>query len=57
MDRMKIWRFRVTDESIAPREFLMLNEMEAQGLIKGFRNKPTTEIPGVEFYPETVTIG
>lgn len=51
----QVWKFRVTDAEKVPRGFLIVNEAAIAGLARSFKDKPTMEIPGIEFYPEIVT--
>jgi len=49
----KVWRFRVTDESAVPRQWLTVNVDAIAGYVKATKGKPQP-IPGVEFFQETV---
>ena len=45
-----IWKMRIVDESLLPREYLIPDEKKLNGMAKV--SKGTLKIPGVEFYPE-----
>lgn len=47
---MKIWKFRIVNEKLIPREYLIPNEKMLGQVAKA--TKGTIEIPGVEIYPE-----
>jgi hypothetical protein len=48
------WKWRVTDEALIPREYLMPNPVAivAAGKERDAAGRPTAVIPGVEFYAE-----
>jgi hypothetical protein len=45
------WKWRITDEKLIPREYLMVDEKSINGVVKSMKNK--TNIPGIEVYPES----
>ena len=47
-----IWRHRVTDDRLLPREFLTVDERKLSQFAR--ESKGSIPVPGVEFYPETV---
>lgn len=50
--RIKKWR--VTDLSLVPRQFLAINEAMLNSLRRGFGIEDASPIPGIEFYYETI---
>lgn len=46
----KVWKYRIVDEKLIPREFLMPNERAISAIVKGMKGK--TNIPGIEVYEE-----
>lgn len=46
------WDFRITDESLIPREYLLVNESAIRSVGKTTNGK--AKIPGVEFYPKQI---
>ena len=48
----KIWKYRITDETLIPREYLMPNDKALAGMASG--TKGAIKIPGIEFYFENV---
>lgn len=49
------WRYRVVDEALVPREYLMLDEKKIGAVVRAM--KALTRIPGIEAYPdETVAV-
>lgn len=46
----RTWKFRIVNESLIPREFLMVNEVAIRAMVKAQKNM--TKIPGVEVYPD-----
>ena len=49
----EIWRFRIENLSIVPREYLMLDEKKVGAIVKAM--KAQTAIPGIQAYSETTT--
>jgi gas vesicle protein len=47
----KVWKWKVTDESQIPREYLILDEKKINGIVKGM--KGDTNIPGIEAYEDS----
>jgi rubrerythrin len=47
---MKIWKFRIVNEKLIPRDYLMPDEKKIGAITKA--TKGTLEIPGIEIYPE-----
>lgn len=45
------WKFRITDESKIPREYLIPDERGLADIAK--KTKGKLDIPGIEFYPDT----
>lgn len=43
------WKFRVKDEALVPREYLMLDESKIGRVVRALEDK--TNIPGIEAYP------
>lgn len=50
----KTWKFRIVDKAKVPAEFMIVNEAAISGFCRSFKDKPTIEIPGIEFYSENV---
>lgn len=50
----KTWKFRIVDKTKVPAEFMIVNEAAISGFCRSFKDKPTIEIPGIEFYSENV---
>lgn len=48
----KVWKARVVDPNLVPREYLIVNEKALDAIAKGL--KEMAKIPGVEFFTETV---
>ncbi len=46
------WDFRITDESLIPREYLLVNESALRALGKNTKGK--AKVAGVEFYPKQI---
>lgn len=46
------WKFRITNEALIPREYLMVDEQKLSAVVRAMKGK--TKIPGIEAYPETV---
>lgn len=44
------WNFRITDEAVIPREYLMVDEKKIRQVVKALKNK--CAIPGIEVYPD-----
>lgn len=47
----QVWKYRVKNLSLVPREYLMLDEKKTGGVVRAM--KADTNIPGIEVYPET----
>jgi hypothetical protein len=47
-----VWKFRITDPTKVPREYLMVDEAKIGGVVRAM--KDMTRIAGVEVYPEQV---
>jgi hypothetical protein len=47
----KIWKWRIVNETLIPREYLQVNEMAINSVVRGM--KGSTRIPGIEVYEET----
>jgi hypothetical protein len=47
-----VWRFRITDATKIPREYLALDEQRIGGVVRAM--KGATNIPGIEVYAERV---
>lgn len=45
------WKYRVTNEFLVPRQYLCLDDKRIGQVVR--RDKETTQIPGIEAYPET----
>jgi regulator of protease activity HflC (stomatin/prohibitin superfamily) len=45
------WKFRITDERLIPREYLMVNESAIGAVVRA--QKGMTRIPGIQVYPES----
>lgn len=45
------WKFRIVDESLIPRKYLIVDEKTIGGVVRAEKGK--TEIPGIEVYPES----
>ncbi|HOM04509.1 MAG TPA: hypothetical protein PLU67_03335 [Candidatus Kapabacteria bacterium] len=50
ISKMKVWKYRITNESLIPREYLIPNEKMLTQIAKS--TKGALKIPGVEFYCE-----
>lgn len=50
ISKMKVWKYRIVDENLIPREYLMPNEKMLTQIAKS--TKGALKIPGVEFYCE-----
>lgn len=50
-----IWRYRIVNESIVPREYLCLDEQKIGGVVRSL--KDAARIPGIEVYSEKVVAG
>lgn len=48
----RVWKFKVVDETLIPREFLTIDEKKVNGLKTQYGESGKT-IPGIEFYQET----
>lgn len=46
------WDFRIVDDSLIPREYLLVNEQALRAVAKSTKGR--ARIPGVEFYPKQV---
>lgn len=44
------WTFRITDETLIPRDYLMVDEKKIRQVVKALKNK--CSIPGVQVYPD-----
>lgn len=51
----EVWKFRVTDEKLVPREYLAVDEKKIGGVVRALKNE--TRIPGVEVYSEKTVAG
>jgi hypothetical protein len=45
------WKFRITNESLIPRSYLVPDEEKIGGVVRAMKDK--TNIPGIQAYPET----
>lgn len=52
MAQNKIWTWKVTNESLVPRGWLILDEKKLNAVAKTFEKAPL-EVPGIEFYQES----
>lgn len=52
--KREIWRFRITDEALVPDKYWVLDEKAIGAEVRTFKKE--TNIPGVEAYPETITV-
>ncbi len=50
VNTLTVWKFRITDASLVPRDYLMVDEVKLTKFAKAM--KDGVKIPGVEFYPE-----
>ena len=48
----EVWKFRVTDEKLIPRQYMMPDEKKIGGVVRAM--KDGTQIPGIEVYSERV---
>jgi len=48
------WKWGGTDVSQVPREYMMLNEVAINGVVRAMKDK--TNIPGIRVYPEQVAV-
>lgn len=46
----QIWKFRITDVNLIPREYMIPDEKAIGQVVRGLKSK--TNIPGIEAYPE-----
>ena len=51
----EVWKFRLVDISLVPREYLVLDETKIGGVVRAL--KGDTRIPGIEPYAEKVVAG
>ena len=47
----KVWKWRITDKTLIPREYLTVNEIVLNALAKTAKTHPE-QIPGIEFYED-----
>lgn len=52
MAERRVWQFKVTDPTLVPREYLMIDEKKLNSVKKEF-GEGQKQIPGIEFYLET----
>jgi len=52
--RKPVYRWRTVNEAQVPREYLMLNEVKINGIVRAMG--PTTKIPGIEVYEDIPNI-
>jgi hypothetical protein len=45
------WTFRITNEALVPRDYLVIDEKKIRAVVKALKNK--ANIPGIEAYPES----
>jgi hypothetical protein len=50
VSRSTAWKFRITDESLIPREYLIVDEKTIGQIVRAQMGK--TKIPGIEVYPD-----
>lgn len=48
----EVWKFRITDERLIPRQYLMPDAKKIGGVVRAMRDG--TQIPGIEVYSEKV---
>lgn len=48
--RKKVWRFKVTDDAIVPREFMVVDERKIRQAVNLYKDK--TKIPGVDVWED-----
>jgi hypothetical protein len=48
------WKWEVVDVSLIPREYMMVNEVAINGVVRALKDK--TNIPGIRVYAEQVTL-
>lgn len=49
---VKNWTFRIVDEALIPREYLLVDEKKVRGVVRALKEK--ANIPGIEVYAEDV---
>jgi putative cell wall-binding protein len=51
----KVWKFRIKDEKLIPREFLMVDERKISGVVKSMGKDAERLVTGIECYQERET--
>lgn len=51
MAMVPTWKFRIVNESLIPRQYLVPDEVKIGGVIRSLKDK--ANIPGIQAYPET----
>ncbi len=51
MAMVTTWKFRVINESLIPRKYLVIDAVSIGGIVRALKDK--TNIPGIQAYPET----
>lgn len=52
-----IWKYRVTDFEMVPRQYLELNTAMLNAIARTIKDNTQNHIPGIEFYSETIIAG
>jgi hypothetical protein len=47
-----VWRFRVENAELVPREYMRVDEIKIGGVVRALKDK--TKIPGIKVYPEDI---
>lgn len=50
----KVWKYRIVDSTLIPREYLMPNDKALQGIATA--TKGTIKIPGIEIYSDNIIV-
>ena len=50
----KNWKFRIVDESLIPRAYLLINEAAIGQVVRSLKSKAPEVIPGIEVYSEDI---
>lgn len=54
IQRRKVWRYKIVDESLVPREYLMVDVKKVAGVVKSLRAQ--ANIPGVHVWQEVQVV-
>lgn len=54
IDATKKWKYRIVDESLIPRAYLLINEVAIGKVVRALKSKAPEIIPGIEVYSEDI---